>query len=424
MSERVVYARDLPVFAAEVPSKYQEAVCSYIRRIRRSEREIAAWEYLELSRFEQLLDGPDSAGHLAGVPFAVKDVIHVEGMPTLGGAPELLSPDPQRHDAELVRVWRAGGAAPVGKTVTGRYGMMFAGKTRNPFNLAHTPGASSSGSAAAVAAGMVPLSVGTQTGGSMIRPAAYCGVTGFKPSYGQLPTAGVLPLSPTLDTTGIFARDVRDIIFAVYAEVVPQMDLTRESRIGLYLDGKAASVTGVARQTLDRVTREISKTANAIGMTILDGLYQEALNASLVIAAVETRRRFQRELAEVPRRVSQDLVDYCEREIARDVENYRRALSKVAPLRRRVDEMFTDIDILIMPSTRTVAPPFTDTGTSEFISGWTLLGNPSLNLPLSPARGVLPGAVQLIGARGSDREFLKNCVRVEDHLRRSGMLFL
>ncbi len=182
-----------------------------LARIEDREAAVGAWAFLdrELALAQaRALDAGSTRGPLHGLPVGIKDIIATADMPTEYGSPIYAGHRPA-WDAACVSAIRAAGGVVMGKTVTAEFAASHPGKTRNPHNLAHTPGGSSSGSAAAVADGMVPLALGTQTGGSVIRPASFCGVVGYKPSFGLVSRHGVKPLSESLDTVGVFARSVR-----------------------------------------------------------------------------------------------------------------------------------------------------------------------------------------------------------------------
>src|SRR5690606_34635689 len=225
---------------------------SVLRTIRDRDTGIKAWTYLADAK--DVEQPAEQSGPLSGLLFGVKDVIDVKGMPTACGA-SLAQTPPSIFDASCVAQLRAAGAIPIGKTVTAEYAFTAPGPTRNPWNLAHSPGGSSSGSAAAVAAGMVPLAIGTQTGGSIIRPAAFNGVVGFKPTFGHVHRAGMTVLCDTLDTIGWFTRDI-DLSIAVANIFLPgaaqSLPATSELRIAVLPCESAALLSTEARTTLDR----------------------------------------------------------------------------------------------------------------------------------------------------------------------------
>ena len=190
---------------------------AFLKRIEEREPEIGAFVYIEPEQVLAQAEARDEQQRqgqplepLHGLPVAVKDIIDTADMPTENGTPLDAGRRPE-HDATIVARLKAAGAIILGKTVTTELGAMHPRGTRNPNNLAHTPGGSSSGSAAAVAAGMAPLAIGTQTNGSVIRPASFCGIVGFKPTFGLIPRTGILPQASPLDTVGVFARSVADV---------------------------------------------------------------------------------------------------------------------------------------------------------------------------------------------------------------------
>ena len=214
-----------------------ELMRACLARAAQVEPAIQAWQYLDAERAMELAEAADAArrsgkarGPLHGVPVAVKDIIDVAGMPTTMGSPIYANNVAGESARVVARLEHAGGLIP-GKAVTSEFAYYTPGKTRNPWNTAHTPGGSSMGSAAAVAAHMIPVALGTQTNGSVIRPAAFCGVIGFKPSYGAIPTHGMLTFSATLDTVGVLARTVADA--AQLAAAIAEPDRRLRADVGV-----------------------------------------------------------------------------------------------------------------------------------------------------------------------------------------------
>ena len=272
---RLLSAREAAQQIAERRLTSEALLASYLERIVAREAVVGAWQYLDRDQALAEARSRDSEaprGPLHGIPIAVKDLIDTFDMPTAYGSPIYRGHQPAA-DASCVALARAAGAIVLGKTVTTEFATFTPGKTANPRNPAHTPGGSSSGSAAAVADGMAPLGFGTQTAGSVIRPASFCGVVGFKPSFGLINRAGIKPLSDTLDTVGVYARSVDDAAFfvgvlterpALRHLVVPE----RAPRFGLYrtpmweeAEPATAAALDRARETLVRAGATVEELA-------------------------------------------------------------------------------------------------------------------------------------------------------------------
>src|SRR6516225_2393922 len=254
---RLLSVREAARRIAERRLSAEALAASYLDHIEAREAVVGAWQYLDRDAALDVArqrDGEPPRGPLHGIPIAVKDLIDTADMPTAYGSPIYRGHRPAA-DASCVALARTAGAIVLGKTVTTEFAAFSPGKTANPLNPAHTPGGSSSGSAAAVADGMAPLGFGTQTAGSVIRPAAYCGVVGYKPSFGLLSRAGIKPLADSLDTLGIFAGNVGDVAFlaGILAERPALRHLApppRPPRFGLYRTRTALEQAGAAVEEL------------------------------------------------------------------------------------------------------------------------------------------------------------------------------
>lgn len=363
-------------------------------------------------------------GALFGVPVALKDIIDTKGIPTENGT----SIDAGRvpaADAAVVRRLKAAGAVIMGKTVTTELAFLAPGKTRNPVDPAHTPGGSSQGSAAAVAAGMVPLAIGTQTGGSVIRPAAYCGTVGFKPSFGAIPRTGILAQSPTLDTVGVFANSVEGV--AMLADVLCGDDAgdpaTAPSAPPALLATALAKVP--VRPALAILTAMPGGTAPCKDMQeameelsgllgeesfplILPPMFDEAAEirerinfAEMAKCYYAYERRGRDQLSEA----TLAAIDAGKSILARD---YIAALDWPKLMNVALDEIFDRCDAIICPATPTAAPrDLTTTGSAIYNGLWTLCGVPVVTLPLFEDQHGMPMGVQLIGKRGNDGRLLR-----------------
>jgi len=403
----------------------REYVEALLERIDERERIVQAWAHIAAESARSYADAADrrpSAALLHGLPVGVKDVVDVAGMPTRGGAPELYADDPAAEDAETVRNIRGHGAIVLGKTAAARYGMMIPGRTRNPHDPSRTPGASSSGSAAAVADGMIPFSLGTQTAGSLLRPATYCGVVGFKPTFGNVPYGGTRPLSVRLDTAGCIARNVTDasLLFAAMtdkADNFVSLPWTGQIRVGVFRAPDEVGLAPDAESRFELAVDILKRDGHAVeDLPLSDDTFLRLGDLQDLIARHDTRVRFAEYGFGSVSRLHPDLIDYCESAAHIDRAEYESALGEAARLRGDVLRSFEDVDVVITPATRTDAPLASTTGTSEFLRVWTLLGNPALNLPFGTSTDRLPLAVQLVGHPDHDRALLSIAVRIEQLL--------
>lgn len=405
-----------------------------LARVDEVEPQVQAWTFLDREfLLEQAVDadqrrqrGADTAA-LSGVPVGIKDVIDVRGMPTEDGTPLHAGRMP-RADAALVRQLRRAGGITMGKTVTTELATYAPGKTRNPHRSAgdvmHTPGGSSSGSAAAVAAGMVALAVGTQTNGSVIRPASFCGVYGFKPSYGLIARTGVLTQSPPLDQVGVFGRCLEDV--ALLAQTLcghdegdprtharPAPPLLRLVHDEPPLPPTLAFVRTPFWERMDQDAREaFDELAAALG----DRALPIELAASAEQAPAWLRTVMEADLAgsyasefEHGRaQLSPALQAQIERGRQVSAVRYRQTVERIPGLVAHFDAVFAEFDAIVTPATLGTAPVGLDaTGDPLMCSLWTLAGMPALNLPLLHGANGMPLGVQLVGRHGDDARLLR-----------------
>lgn len=359
---------------------------------------LQAWSYF--ASLDALSTQTAGKEPLAGVVFGVKDVIDVAGMPT-GCGSKAADPRAAAFDAACVSQLRHAGAIPLGKTVTTEYAFRAPGPTRNPHNPEHTPGGSSSGSAAAVAAGMVPFALGTQTGGSIIRPAAFCGVIGFKPSFDSLQNAGLKQTCGSLDTIGWFAHDMA-LTQTVADVLLPYPPLPKEARpmkkAALILDSCNHPLEDDARQALAAACDRL----RAYGVEILEisefSHADELARLHSVIMEFEIARNLQPVADVNAGKLSQSTLDTITRGLQVTRADYTAA--RHAQLRLRHDWnaiVGADIDVVITPSAPGAAPAgLASTGSSVFNRPWSLLGWPCLHLPTTRNAQGLPLGVQLV----------------------------
>ncbi len=388
-------------------------VRSYLDRIADIEPAVGAWQHFDASRAVALAQAHDrgaGAGPLRGALVGVKDVIDTSDMPTTYGSAAYEGHRPP-YDAACVALSRAAGAIILGKTVSTEFAGMAPGKTRNPHNGAHTPGGSSSGSAAAVGAKMVPLAFGTQTAGSVLRPASFCGVVGYKPTYGTIERTGVKTLAGSLDTVGIMARDVRDAAFfaavvsgrsglAVAAEIpAPRVGLYRSECWDLAEPATASALAGaIAALAKSGVTvEEIPLTPGydelldihdgLMGWDMLRGLSFERLFRADKLAP-KTHEMFRLREGATP-------------------EIFDRAQARASEARAGLDRLFGEYDVLLTPSAAGEAPLSLDsTGDASFNRGWTMLHVPCVSVPAGTGPTGLPVGIQIVGRIGQDAKTL------------------
>jgi Asp-tRNA(Asn)/Glu-tRNA(Gln) amidotransferase A subunit family amidase len=387
-------------------------VAACLERITAREECVGAWAYLAP---EQALaqarerDRSPAQGPLHGVPVGIKDLIDTADMPTSYGSPIYAAYQPA-WDAACVALLRMAGAVIMGKTVTTEFAMFTPGKTANPHNLHHTPGGSSSGSAAAVADHMVPLALGTQTAGSIIRPASFCGVVGYKPTHGQFPVAGIKALSQTLDTLGGLARSVADMALLRAAFVggpARLSGLEQPPRIGLCRTPQWSHATTATQEALDTAVRQLATAGAQIQELELPATFDSLTAVQETIQVFEGARCCAYELTQHRSALSQKLLDLLAPAEHIPYTAYAEALALAERCRRQIDAIFADRDVLVVPSAPGEAPAGLEaTGNPIFNRIWTLLHTPAVTLPGLTGPQELPVGIQVIGPRGLDDRLL------------------
>ncbi|MBM3559246.1 MAG: amidase [Alphaproteobacteria bacterium] len=399
-----------------------------LRHIAASDARIEAWAFLDPDHARRQAAEADRSqrdgrplGPLHGVPMAIKDVFDTADMPTEYGSPIHAGHQPAR-DAWPVARLRAAGAVILGKTVTTEFAWYRPGKTRNPHDPARTPGGSSSGSAAAVGAGMVPGALGTQTNGSVIRPAAFCGVVGYKPTHGLIARTGTLMLSRTLDHVGVFARSVEDA--ALLAETLAGDDADDpDTRPAAHPPLLATALTEPPRRPrLAFVRTAVWDQAEATTRAAFESLaarlaapavelpssFGAALDLHRTVADVEIAHYLAREYAMAPSLLSEHLRTLIERGHATPGPAYLATCAEVAALGRSLDALFEGYDAILTPAAAGEAPlGLAATGSPAFCTLWTLLGVPAISLPLLKGPAGMPLGVQLVGRHGEDARLLR-----------------
>jgi Asp-tRNA(Asn)/Glu-tRNA(Gln) amidotransferase A subunit family amidase len=409
----------------------EQFVEACLARIREVDGDVQAWAFLDpdytlaqARKADELRLSGQPTGPLHGVPIAIKDIVDTADMPTENGSVLYAGRAPSR-DATVVARLRAAGAVIMGKTVTTEFAYFSPGKTRNPHNPKHTPGGSSSGSAAAVAAEMVPLALGSQTNGSTIRPAAFCGVIGFKPTHGLIPRQGIFALSRTLDHVGLFARSIDDIALLA-AQLVDfderDPDTRPRARIPFIevaaeeppLPPMFAFVKTPYWERVDEDTKEgfaelVAQLGERVEEVELLPSAVEAWNLHQTIMEAEMAANLEREWDKGRDRLSEQLRAQLER--GRNVRalDYQRALSRIAPIHESFVELFEQrYDAILTPAASGAAPEgLSSTGDPVFCTLWTLCGMPAISLPLLQGANGLPIGVQLVGPRNGDARLLR-----------------
>jgi Asp-tRNA(Asn)/Glu-tRNA(Gln) amidotransferase A subunit family amidase len=412
MAERLARA-DLGVAATAAAIRRGEATAEEVleaclARTAATDDEIQAWTTVaaETARAEaRARDGDVRAGRplgpLIGVPVGIKDIIDVAGLPTTSGAPAFAHTLPSR-DAELVARLRAAGAVIVGKTVATQFAFLDAAPTRNPWSLDRTPGGSSSGSAAAIAAGHVPAAIGTQTIGSILRPAAFCGVVGLKGGHGDVPLGGVRPLSPSLDHAGPLARSVADaarVEGVLMGRAIPADAATRPPRLVL-TDELLDLADEPMRDHLEAVTASLEAAGATVVREPLPAPLAGVLEAGYTIleaeAAAEHRATFEEHAAEYGPKIA-GLVAAGLRRTPSEVD---RAQAVRAAFAAAVVPWLARFDALLSPVARAPAPRLGGgTGDPTLCAPWSYAGVPAISIPSGLDADGLPLAVQLVGAR-------------------------
>ena len=393
-------------------------------RIEARERVVGAWQLIDRERAlaaARQRDAEPPRGPLHGIPIAVKDLIDTVDMPTAYGSPIYREHRPAA-DAACVALARAAGAVVLGKTVTTEFAAFTPGKTANPRNPAHTPGGSSSGSAAAVADGMVPLAFGTQTAGSVIRPAAYCGCIGYKPSYGLINRAGVKPLADSLDTVGVFARTVEDAAFfaGVLSERPALRHLTTPSeapRFGLYRTPMWEEAEPATAAALDAARAALERAGAAVAELAIAPEHHGLAEVQDTIMRFEMVRALAYERIEHSAELSPRLAQMLDAGMTTGADEYERALARAAEARAGFDGFFGECDAVLVPAAPGEAPlGLGNTGDPIFNRMWTLLGVPCVTLSARWAENGLPTGVQLVGRIGNDARLMACAAFLEQAL--------
>jgi len=397
-----------------------ELVQACLDRIDERDSGVKAWTQIDRKAvLEEARSRDDEApvGPLHGVPVGIKDIIDTVHLPTEYGSQIYRGYRPGR-EAACVSLVRRAGAVILGKTVTTEFAMFRPGPTANPHALDRTPGGSSSGSAAAVADFQVPAAFGTQTAGSIIRPAAFCGVVGYKPSFGTLSLDGVKPLAQTLDTLGFITRTVRDQFVMrsalLGAERNPALFAQTKPRLGFFQTPFWSATAPETRQLLEQTARQLSESGFGVEEVTCPASFGNLNEMHANLMAFETARNYVSEYEEPNR----SLLDERSRQAIEtgwtvSADDYQTMRVELGQARLQFAELARDFDAIMVPATVGEAPPIESTGDPVFNRMWSLLGVPAVTLPAGRGPNGLPLGVQFVGRYDTDLRLLQVCEDVE-----------
>ena len=418
----------------------EELVKSYIEQIKKKEKDVEAWEFFDeefvLSQAKKLdsLHQSGKHGDLHGIPVGIKDIFDTEDMPTTDGT-EIHKKNPSLSDCTVVSKLKQAGAIIMGKTVTCELAYYSPGKTKNPHDLSRTPGGSSSGSAAAVASHMVPLAIGSQTNGSVIRPASYCGVIGYKPTKGLISRHLVLQISRALDQVGIFSNSIEDA--ALISEQIighdkqdpdtslnPRPKLLAASRQKPPMEPLLAYIK---LPFMDKLDEDVMEGFNEVKDELKGQINEIELPAGFdgipdwhkIIMESDMARSFSEEYKKSKNKLSDKIVEAIERGMKYSSVEYNEAFSKIEVANTYFKQFFHDYDAILTPSANGEAPKgLESTGDPIFSTIWTYCGMPSISLPLLQGKNNLPVGVQLVSSLYDDERLFRNASWLTSKIKR------
>ena len=422
VEELALKIKDAQISSVEVCEKY-------IERINKFEKEVKAWAHFDkkillekASEADEYRRSGKPVGSLHGVPIAVKDIVGTVDMPTECGT-VIRKGKSYSQNAEIIDLLHAAGAIVMGKTATSELAYLGPSKTTNPHDYSRTPGGSSSGSAASVASLMAPLSIGSQTGGSVIRPASYCGVVGYKPSYGLISRNGVLRTSNTLDHIGMFAKTVEDV--ALLAKVLIKKDnydpatvyysaenILNETKKGPLFEPKFIFYKTDHWKIIDKKSREsfeyfIKSFKKNIEIFDTPSYFKDIHKYHQIIHETDLANNFSVYFKKFKKKLSKYMQDAITKGNKHSAKEYAEAIDFMKRSYESYQEVFEDYHGVLSPSSPGVAPKgLKSTGTAEFNKVWSYLGTPCISLPLLEGENNLPLGVQLIGDKYDDHRFL------------------
>ena len=422
----------------------EELVKNYIKEIKKKEKDVGAWEFfdeefaIDQAKKLDLLHQSGSHGDLHGIPVGVKDIFDTADMPTSDGT-EIHKKNPSLNDCTVVSKLKQAGAVIMGKTVTCELAYYSPGKTKNPHDLSRTPGGSSSGSAAAVSSHMVPLAVGSQTNGSVIRPASYCGVVGYKPTKGLISRHLVLQVSRKLDQIGVFSNSVEDAALISeqligYDKQDPDTSLNPKPKLLAACQQKPPMEPVLAyiklpfmnelendsKEGFEEIKDEIKNKLNGkIDEVELPDGFKSIAEWHKIIMESDMANSFSKEYKSSKNKLSDKIVEAIERGMKYTSIEYNDALSKIDVANTYFKQFFHDYDAILTPSSTGEAPSgLESTGSPIFCTIWTYCGMPSINLPLLQGKNGLPIGVQLVSSLFDDERLFRNASWLTNNIKK------
>jgi Asp-tRNA(Asn)/Glu-tRNA(Gln) amidotransferase A subunit family amidase len=380
--------------------KRKPALQSCLDRVRSMDSSIHAWVQVQPEQ-------PIGHGKLDDIPFGAKDIMETRGLSTEYGSP-IYKGRIGTTDAAIVRDLRQRGAILLGKTECTAFAYRTPAPTRNPHDLQHTPGGSSSGSAAAVAAGMVPFALGTQTRGSVLRPASFCGVTGFKPTYGLFSLEGVLPLAKSLDTLGFFTHTPADML-ALWESLGHSAGPTEDFALGA--PQPMPEVEPAMAAAFQNALTMLRRSGISVRPVAISEMLDKLNEAISTVEAYEGARFHEQRYKEYGARLA-ELADLVRKGLEISLEQYDEARRYIEECKARMGEMYKATPVILVPAATGPAPlGLTSTGDPRMNAPWTALGTPAISIPMQ-VRSSLPLGLQLTAAPGQDARLLRTAVRL------------
>lgn len=393
---------------------FEAWVRACLERIEERNGDVRSWVFVNGERAienARRADRGPRRGPLDGVPIGIKDIIDTADMPTELGDPEIFPGRQPKTDAAIVTMIRDLGLSILGKNTVSRHSIMLPGPARNPHDLSRTPGASSAGSSASVADFMTPLSIGTQTGGSIVRPSTFCGAVGYKPTIDSLPYAGLRRYSRPLDTVGVISRAVADTTL-VMREIMsdPRFDarvpVRNDLRIGVWRPQPWRDAEPIIHEVFDDNVRRLEAAGAKVRTLDMLENFDVAAEEHDIIMSYDLARSFKDIRRDHLDKCDPELIAYLDLGETYSDDDYGRVLTAADQRRRAFYDVARDVDVLITPATLGEAPDISDTGSNAFIRLWTLLHNPAITLPVARGPNGLPVGLQVIGFVNEDARFL------------------
>ncbi len=401
----------------------------YIERIKKFEKDIKAWAHFDekillekAHESDEFRKSGNALGPLHGVPVALKDIVGTYDMPTECGTP-IRKGKSASQNAEIVDLLKSSGALIMGKTATSELAFLSPPKTRNPHDYNRTPGGSSSGSAAVIASHMAPLSIGSQTGGSIIRPASYCGVVGYKPSYGLISRNGVLRTSSKLDHIGVFGKKVEDV--ALLAKILIKKDSYDEASVHYssehllteclkdpiyepkFIFYKTKSWNKVDKKSRESFEFFIKSFKKNIEIFDTPSYFERISKYHKLIHEVDLANNFSDYYKNYRKKLSKEMINAIQNGMKHSAKEYAEAIDFMKRSYDSYKEVFEDYYAVLTPSSTGVADKgLKSTGSADFNRVWSFLGTPSISLPLLQGENNLPLGIQMVGAKYDDHRFL------------------